>query len=76
MKLNPISAAWRDTILLVSGLGFLLFEVVVRTGEPRWGLLPMYGWMMGLPVMLNKDASPSSAPPPPIPPSPPGEAVP
>lgn len=76
--MKPIPPAWRDTILFLTGLGLLIFEVVIRSGEPRWGFLPMYGWMMGLPVMLRKDDPSPSAPPPASsgPPSLPGEITP
>ena len=57
-----MSVAWRGTILFLAGLSLLIYEVVLYTGEIRWGLMPVYSWMMGMPVVMAKDA-PSSAPP-------------
>ncbi len=58
-----MSVAWRGTILFLAGLSLLIYEVVLYTGEIRWGLMPVYSWMMGMPVVMAKDAPSSSTPP-------------
>jgi hypothetical protein len=68
-----LSPAARDTILFLAGLALLIFEAVGRTQEPRWGLLVLYGYMMGLPVVLRRDEHTSTSSP--LKP-PPGEIVP
>jgi hypothetical protein len=75
-----ISAAWRDSILFLTGLSLIIFEAVVRTGPERYGLLMLYAGMVGLPLVLRGDeraVGPSAPPPlPPPPPAPPASSGP
>lgn len=65
-------AQWRDgipvtlqrSILFVAGLGLLVHEAVIRSGEPRWSLLVVYAGMMGLPLALHADDLRRILPPP------------
>lgn len=50
-----IPAAARDTLLFVTGLGLILYEALLRTGEPRASLLVVYAGMVGLPLVFRAD---------------------
>jgi hypothetical protein len=45
----------RDLVLFTVGLLLLIFEAVVRGGDPRESLLVIYAGMMGLPAILRAD---------------------
>lgn len=75
--MSPIPAAWRDTVLFLTGLSLTIYEAVFHDGPERWGLLVLYAGMMGLPLVLRGDeraGPPASPPPPPLPPPPPSPA--
>jgi hypothetical protein len=44
----------RDVILFFSGLAGLAFETIARR-PPDYGLLPLFGGMVGLPAFLRRD---------------------
>lgn len=44
----------RDIILFTTGLSLVIYEAVLRTGEPRWNLLILYAGMMGLTAFTGK----------------------
>lgn len=67
--MKPIPAAWRDTVLFLAGLSLTIYEAVGREAAERWGLLVLYGGMMGLPLVLRPDER-AAGPPPPLPPPP------
>lgn len=45
----------RDTVLFIVGLGGIVHEAFIRTGDPRPELLVLFAGMVGLPVAMRKD---------------------
>ena len=45
----------RDTVLFVFGLGGIVHEAFVRTGDTRPEFLMLFAAMTGLPVALRRD---------------------
>lgn len=43
------------TLRFLGGLGLVVYEAVVREGEPRWPLLLLYSLMMGSPLVNRAD---------------------
>ncbi len=43
----------RDVVIWVTANTLIVYEAVVRDGEPRFSLLAMYAAMLGLPAVLN-----------------------
>ncbi|MFY9586673.1 MAG: hypothetical protein WAT66_04375 [Actinomycetota bacterium] len=47
---GPVWIKWlRDLVLFFVATGLLIFEAVVRTGEPRLAFLLVYGSILGVP---------------------------
>lgn len=45
----------RDTVLFVTGLGGIVHEAFIRTGDTRPEFLMLFAAMTGLPVALRRD---------------------
>jgi hypothetical protein len=45
----------RDTVLFIVGLGGIVHEAFVRTGDTRPEFLMLFAAMVGLPVALRRD---------------------
>ena len=67
--------AWRGTILFLTGIGLIIYEAVGHQGPERWGLIVLYGGMVGLPVVIGRDVAAGPSLPPPPAPGPPSEAT-
>jgi len=63
----PSFAAWRDSLLFLTGLSLIVYEAVIRVGPERPTFLLLYGGMVGLPAFLRADEKRSSTPQDPAP---------
>lgn len=45
----------RDLILFIVGLGLIINEAAIRSGDPRESLILLFAGMVGLPAVLRAD---------------------